>query len=131
MPRLLDEPGGAVHFVPREMADGIERTGEQFARAMNGLNHDLVAALVRGIDLQRMVPAAIDLVERDPLISAGRFSGDVLRALMEVPGGFWSRHTDLFDRYRAALRVAAALRRDLPVERRFEFWEPLDITPAE
>jgi hypothetical protein len=113
------------------MADRIERTDNHFSRDFLRDSEDLVAALVRGHELDRAVPAAIDLVGKDPLVSAGRFPGDVLRALMEIPGGFWSRHVELFDRYRAALRAAAVLRRTLPLESRFEFWQPLDICMPE
>ena len=95
-------------------------------------HHELLVKLVQGIDLEAAVPTALELVREDPLVSAGQFSGDVLRALMEVPNRFWSRHPHLFDRYREALRAGAAVRRGMPPDRRFEFWSPLDIpTPDE
>ncbi len=94
-------------------------------------NHALLVSLVQGIGLDTAVPVAIELVGRDPLVSAGQFRGDVLRALMEVPGGFWGRYPHLFDRYREALRAGAALRRGLPPDRRFEFWNPLGIPSGE
>lgn len=89
--------------------------------------HELLVTLVQGISLESAVPAALELVEQDPLVSAGQFPGDVLRALMEVPGRFWGRCPQLFDRYREALRAGAARRRGLPPDRRFEFWSPLGI----
>lgn len=89
--------------------------------------HDLLVTLVQGIELEAAVPTALELLREDPLVSAGQFSGDVLRALMEVPNRFWSRHPHLFDRYRDALRAGAAVRRGMPPDRRSEFWSPLGI----
>lgn len=89
---------------------------------------DLLVALVNGWCLAAVVPMSLDLVEADPLATAGHFNGDLLRGLMEVPGGFWGRNARLYDRYRLALRAAAARRRQLPPERRLEFWQPLPHT---
>ena len=90
---------------------------------------ELLVSLVHGWCLTAVVPIAIDLVEREPLLSVGQFPGDLLRALMEVPGAFWGRYPRLFDRYREALRAAAALRRQLPPDERMRFWEPLVLPP--
>ena len=91
---------------------------------------DLLVALVNGWCLAAVVPIVLDAVERDPLCSAGRFPGDLLRGLMEIPGGFWGQHPRMYDRYRNALRAGAALRRQLPAADRMRFWEPLDGDPA-
>ena len=89
--------------------------------------YQLLVALVQGIDLDVTVPAALEMVDRDPLGSVGQFPGDVLRALMEVPGDYWTRHRGQYDRYRDALRAGAAMRRTLPPDHRFDFWTPLGI----
>ena len=89
---------------------------------------DPLAALVNGRRLASVVPAVLDIVEKDPLASAGAFRGDLLRALMEVPGSFWSRHPALFNRYRAAVRAGAMARMRLPPELRAEFWNALAVT---
>lgn len=86
---------------------------------------DLLESLLRGEALGAVVPVALDAVERDPLASGGHFRGDLLRALMEVPGRFWGRHPQLFDRYQAVVRASAEARRRLPAEQRMSFWEPL------
>jgi hypothetical protein len=91
----------------------------------------LLTMLVHGLYLEAVVPLALIVVERDPLATVGQFRGDLLRGLMEVPGGFWGRYPTLFDRYRSALRAAAALRRQLPHEARMQFWEPLDVGPRD
>jgi hypothetical protein len=83
---------------------------------------DLIAALVHGRDLDTAVPAALHLVRQNPLASAGQFAGDVLRALMEVPGSFWGRYPQMFDSYQAALRAGAVQRRALPPDARLDFW---------
>ncbi|MDF1506085.1 hypothetical protein [Roseisolibacter sp. H3M3-2] len=87
---------------------------------------ELLAAVVAGRSLGAVVPRLLDLAERDPLASAGRFPSDVVRGLMEVPGSFWGRHPDLYARYQAALRASAAARRRLPADARLAFWGPLD-----
>ena len=88
-------------------------------------DRELLTALTSGWCLGAVVPIALDRVEREPLRSAGRFDGVLLRGLMEVPSGFWSRHPRLHARFLAALRAAAALRRTLPPEERMRFWTPL------
>lgn len=89
--------------------------------------HDLLVSLVNGWRLPATVPAVLDILDRDPLASAGGFGGDLLRGLMEVPGSFWSRHPLLFARYRAAVRAGALARRALPPGMRAEFWNPLAV----
>lgn len=89
--------------------------------------HDLLVSLVNGWLLPTTVPAVLDILDRDPLASAGGFGGDLLRGLMEVPGSFWSRHPRLFARYRAAVRAGALARRALPPGLRAEFWNPLAV----
>jgi len=101
---------------------------EQRPAAGRRADPDIVIALVRGRALATAVPDALALVERFPLASAGWFAGDVLRGLMEVPGGFWGRHPDLYDRYRTALRAGAEARRRLPAGERMVFWSALDVS---
>ncbi|HEX8849057.1 MAG TPA: hypothetical protein VF761_05965 [Gemmatimonadaceae bacterium] len=91
----------------------------------------LLVALVRGEELGLVVPLALEIVSASPLASAGCFRGDLLRGLMEVPGSFWGACPQLYERYRAALRAAATLRRQLPREERMEFWSRLDAEVAE
>jgi hypothetical protein len=89
---------------------------------------EVLLALMSGSCLTAVVPLALDAVERDPLSSAGCFSGDMLRGLMEVPGDFWGRFPGLFDRYRTALRAGAAARHRLPPGERMAFWTPLNAS---
>lgn len=85
----------------------------------------LLAALISGSCLASVVPVALAIVARDPMARAASFEGDLLRALMEVGGDFWSRHPELYDEYRTAVRNAAEVRRRLPVDLRLRFWSPL------
>jgi hypothetical protein len=108
--------------------DVPEAKGE--ARDADGLASEssraaLLAALISGSCLASAVPVALDIVARDPMARAASFEGDLLRALMEVGGDFWSRHPKLYDEYRAAVRNAAAVRRRLPLDLRLRFWSPL------
>lgn len=86
----------------------------------------LLRALLTGTGLELAVPTALAAVERDPLATCGRFRGDTLRGLMEVPGLFWTRHPRWYARYLVALRTAAGARRRLPEEERMEFWNTME-----
>lgn len=86
----------------------------------------LLRALLAGTGLDLAVPTALANVERDPLATCGRFRGDTLRGLMEVPGLFWTRHPRWYARYVMALRTAAGARRRLPEAERMEFWTTLE-----
>lgn len=86
----------------------------------------LLTSLVNASRLPVAVPLALDIIERDPLATAGCFPGDLLRGLMDVPGTFWSTHPADYDRYRRALRSGAALRRRLTPVESMQFWSPLD-----
>ena len=88
---------------------------------------DLLTSIVNRWRLPIVVPAVLEIVEQEPLASAGGFGGDLLRGLMEVPGSFWSQHPRLFARYRAAVRAGALARRALPPGMRSEFWNPLTV----
>ena len=87
----------------------------------------LLTSIINRWRLPIVVPAVLDIVEHEPLASAGGFGGDLLRGLMEVPGAFWSRHPRLFARYRAAVRAGALARRALPADMRADFWNPLTV----
>jgi hypothetical protein len=58
--------------------------------------------------------AAIELLEREPLASAGEFPGDLLRRLIGLPPRVWAAQGDLHQRYRQVFRAAAASRQALP-----------------
>jgi hypothetical protein len=87
---------------------------------------NLLVWLIQRRRLAMVIPLVLDILEEDPLSSAGQFRGDLLRGLMDVPGRFWGRHPELYERYRAALRAGASARRQLPLEERLQFWGPLE-----
>ena len=88
---------------------------------------ELLAALVNRDHLETAVPQALKFVGQDPLIMVCSFPGDLLRALMEVPDDFWSRHPKLYEQYRAAVRAGAQARLQLPAESRLAFWSPIEL----
>jgi hypothetical protein len=92
---------------------------------------ELLFALVHGLSLPTVVPVTLAIVESNPLATAGCFDGDLVRGLMEVRGEFWATQPQLYERYRAAVRSCAWLRRELPPDRRMEFWAELAplVTP--
>lgn len=85
----------------------------------------LLLGLLDGSDLPAIVPVALAVIERDPLATGGSFPGDLVRALMEISGHFWSRNPRLYERYVRALRASAIARRALPREERMVFWSAL------
>ena len=99
------------------------------AQLRDALLGTLLGALVRGWCLADTVPLVLDVVEREPLASGGRFAGDLVRALMELPGTFWGRYPGLYTRYQAVLRANAVARTALPIDERMQFWAPLADRP--
>ncbi|HKR08562.1 MAG TPA: hypothetical protein VJS39_05190 [Gemmatimonadaceae bacterium] len=87
----------------------------------------LLAALVKGTCSEADIRDALATLAPDPLVRVYAFRGDLLRALMEVPNAVWGRHPALYEQYREAVRAGAIARRDLPVERREEFWSELGL----
>lgn len=87
-----------------------------------GSDTELLWALQRGTELREIVPIVLDVLERDPLASAGFFRGDLLRALIGLPAEFWRREPVSFHRYQAAVRAGAIARLSLPSAERMAFW---------
>ena len=116
------EPGSG------NVAAAMSRIGETVrGQRVTSAGRELLAALVNREDLETAIPEAIEFVGHDPLIMVGSFPGDLLRALMEVPDEFWSRHPTLYQQYRAAVRAGAQARLQLPAESRLAFWSPLEL----
>jgi hypothetical protein len=109
----------------RDLPFGLEEASAAQRPIADASLAELLRALVNGWCLEAVVPIALTRAEQNPLANAGRFDGDLVRGLMEVPGAFWGRHPRLYDRYREALRRNAALRRRMPAEERMKFWSPL------
>lgn len=86
---------------------------------------DLFLVLLQGWALPHVVPCALERLERDPLTSAGRFPGDLLRSLIELPPSFWRREPALYRRYQAVVRAGAIARRRLSWNERRAFWSAL------
>ena len=87
----------------------------------------LLAALVNGTCSECDIEDALAVVAADPLVRVYAFRGDLLRALMEVPNAVWGHHPTLYRQYREAVRAGALARRDLPAERKEEFWSELGL----
>jgi hypothetical protein len=121
--RTLVELMSAEYDMPRLAPDVSKQLSAVLTRTPSELSQkELAHAIARGLCLPPLVRRLLDLVEPNPLASAGWFAGDLLRSLTDMPGWFWRRHPELHDRYREALRAAAAARRALPPDQRLEFW---------
>ncbi len=83
---------------------------------------ELYLALRNVRDLHDAVPRVLDVLEHDPLASAGSFRGDLLRVVIELPTEFWGANSALFRRYQSVVRAGALARRALPCAERLEFW---------
>lgn len=88
---------------------------------------DLYEAIRHRVDLATIVPLALDVLERDPLASAGFFRGALLRALIDLPANFWGDNPAAFARYQDAVRAGALARRSLPSAERMEFWTKVEL----
>ena len=86
---------------------------------------DVYNALASGSVRTRVLTRALELLEADPLLSAGAFRGDLLRLLMDMPAGAWAGDPALFRRYQAVVRRAAEARRASARALRHEFWREL------
>ena len=59
------------------------------------------------MSLELLVPKAIDLVVKEPMIEAQFYPGDLLCVLLEVKGEYWGRHEELRLRLEKCLTQAA------------------------
>lgn len=91
-------------------------------KQFTGIDADLLIALHSRTRLHDVVPMVLDVLEQDPLASAGSFRGDLLRALIELPPEVWHRDPVSFQRYKSAVRAGAVARLSLPRSERMAFW---------
>ncbi len=102
------------------------RLGNVLPRTPSELSEkELAHAIARGLWLLPLVQRLLDIVEVNPLASAGWFAGDLLRSLADVPQWFWRRNAESHSRYRDALRAGATARQNLPMDQRMEFWSSI------
>jgi hypothetical protein len=55
---------------------------------------DLYHLLIHQVAPSAVVPRALDFLEDAPLISSGRFPGDLLKTLLDLPESYWAVHHD-------------------------------------
>jgi hypothetical protein len=60
------------------------------------------------IGLDYLVPAALDVLERDPLVSGEYYPGDLLGTVLRLERGFWTEHRALHERAVAVLERVEA-----------------------
>jgi len=83
----------------------IQKTGlisvceKAINKKLKDLSPNEIRVLVgQSISLSYVVPLALDLLERDPLIFAGRYKGDLLVRVLDIPKSFWIENQELNDR---------------------------------
>lgn len=60
------------------------------------------------IGLDYLVPAALDVLEREPLVEGGYYPGDLLGTVLRLERGFWTEHRALHERCVAVLERVQA-----------------------
>jgi hypothetical protein len=66
--------------------------------------NDLYHLLIHRVAPTVTVPRALDVLEDDPLISSGRFPGDLLKTLLELPKSYWEENHDHWMRAHTVVR---------------------------
>jgi len=56
---------------------------------------DLRFLITQQIGLLWLVPLALEILNADPLIDAGYYTGDLLCAVVDVPEAYWTRQVDM------------------------------------
>lgn len=56
---------------------------------------DLRILIGQEIGLLFLVPLALEVLERDPLIEGDFYPGDLLKLVAEIPKGFWEVHNEM------------------------------------
>ena len=64
---------------------------------------DLRVLLGQQESIETLVPRALDLLGREPLVEGDYYPGDLLAATLRVPEAHWSTHPEQRDRLRAVL----------------------------
>jgi hypothetical protein len=95
----------------------VEEPSRFRRRLFNALGSDRVD--------QAVLLRTIELLETDPLDSAGEFPGDMLRRLMDLPAHAWTGQAELHARYREVIRAGALARRGMQEHLRVAFWRNL------
>ncbi len=67
---------------------------------------DVRFVIAQGFRLEWLVPAALDLLEADPLLFAEYFPGDLRRAVAEIAPDFWAREPGLRARYERVSEIS-------------------------
>jgi hypothetical protein len=74
---------------------------------------DLRIMIGHEIGLTFLVPLALEVLERDPLIEATFIPGDLLSSVLRVPHDFWRRHPKLRSRLDAIVSGLEETREDV------------------
>jgi hypothetical protein len=64
---------------------------------------DLYHLLIHQVAPATVVPQALGVLEDSPLISSGRFPGDLLQTLLRLPESYWEDHHDHWMRAHSVL----------------------------
>jgi len=65
------------------------------------------------LGLRHLVPEALALLKAEPLLEAGYFPGDLLEAVLGVPGTFWEREHQLSSEPAFLLQKTKSLPQDI------------------
>jgi len=79
----------------------VERCEAALETPLGNLSLEQLRLLIgQGFGLDILLPRALEVLERNPLISVTFWEGDLLAACLRVPAAFWKEHTELADSMR-------------------------------
>lgn len=80
-----DAPPGATHLVST-----VHRLRHTPLAALDA--GDLRMLIGQNVAIDVLVPLALPLLRADPLLTGSFYSGDLLAAVLELPGSYWAAH---------------------------------------
>jgi hypothetical protein len=73
-------------------------------RAIGSLDtEDLRILLGQQVGTEILVPLAVERLEEDPLAEGDFYPGDLLAAVVRLPGDYWRSHPELMERVRGVI----------------------------
>lgn len=74
----------------------VERCKVAIHKKLKDLSvEDLRLLIGQSIALDYLVPLALGMLEKNPLIAGGLYKGDLLDVILSIPNTFWVNHIDL------------------------------------
>lgn len=111
MKKSLQELEGSSWGKPDREDTGLVKTCYRLHRVplQDFSPGDLRVMIGQQIAMDFLIPLALELLERDPLVEGGFYPCDLLVNVLMVDSGFWQKHPELQHRAAQAAESAIAL----------------------